>query len=749
MGASGNNIKVKSKEPIEPLNNQEESLKDFQLTCSECSLIPKILEINYYNYSIKYECPKHGIKEENIKEYFELSKEYLYKNNQNNNSENSNDEGKKQIFYYCLNCKNFLCKQCQNNHEHKEFIKINDPESKIDIHLNNYNKYCICNKPLYDNKEINCKIKEKISKDSKLLQKLKDKNIKLKEKRENRNYMIKLLDILINMYTKKDLNHLNNNNIIKASEKINEKKNERLYQKLKMIKDKMDYYLKIELGIIIEDKGIELKLNNKHLCNIDLLLLNKMNKNFENIEYLNLENNNINNIDILNKIYLPNLKNVNLKGNIITNILNLKDIFEVNKNIERLNLSHNKIQKNKVNVNEINENTFQYVIEIKLDGNNQIKQEIEAIEKILNLNKKIRNGEGCTLKYQIEDKNKDIRIFGSEFVKNNIDKCKIIIKGEEINLLENYKVEEGENNDNFLYVKLIFIEDIDNISNIFDGCKSLLSISDISNWNISKVTKMDRLFNECKSLKSLPDIGQWDILNVTSMERLFSQCESLKSLPDISQWDTLNVTSMERLFNQCVSLESLPDLEQWDTTNVTNMNYLFFHCNSLKSLPNIGKWNLSNANSMFSMFGHCQSLSSLPDISRLNISNVINLSNLFEGCSSLISLPDISNWDTSNVEDMAGMFADCESLEKLPDISKWKTSNVVEMDNMFKGCKNLKGLPDISEWDINKVEDMNNMFNGCVSLKSVSLKSKWDLSKVNQDNMFEGCEELKDKFCKN
>ena len=717
MGGSSDR-EVKPIKPIEPVNNQKE---DFQLSCSKCILIPKILEIDYYNYSIKYECPMHKYKEENIKEYFELSQKYLYKNNQNNYSNKNNDNSQNQIFYYCLNCKSFLCRQCQKNHdEHREFLKINDPENKIDIHLNNYDKFCKCNKQLYDDKEINCtKKEENIEKDSKILPKINDKISKLKEKRENRKCMIKLLDKLIYMYTKKDLNHLINNNIIKASEKINEKKNERLYKKINMLRDKMDYYLKIELGIKIEDNGIELNLNNKHLCNIDLLLLNKINKKFENIEYLNLENNNIDNIEILNKFYLPNLKNVNLKSNKITSILNLKNVFEVNSKMEKLNLSHNSIQKGKVNVNELNENTFQYVIEINLDGNNEIKKEFEEIEKILNLNKKIRNGEGCTLKYKIEDKNKEIKIFGSEFVKNNINKCKIIIKGEEIKLLENYKVEEEEINENFLYVKLIFNESIDNISSIFDGCKSLISISDISRWDISKVTKMDKCFNECISLESLPDISGWDISNVTTMEKLFSQCQSLKSLPDIGQWDT---------------------------SIVSNMKYLFCHCAALKSLPKIGKWNLSNANNMFKMFGYCQSLSSLPDISRLNIANVIDLGCLFEGCSSLVSLPDISKWDTSKVEDMASMFVDCHLLEKLPDISKWNTSNVVEMDNMFRGCKNLKDLPDISKWDINKVEDMNNMFNGCSSLKLVPFNSEWIPSKVNKDNMFEGCEKCKNKF---
>ena len=47
---------------------------------------------------------------------------------------------------------------------------------------------------------------------------------------------------------------------------------------------------------------------------------------------------------------------------------------------------------------------------------------------------------------------------------------------------------------------------------------------------------MGYLFNGCKSLLSLPDISKWNINNVTDMEYLFSVCESLSSLPDISKW---------------------------------------------------------------------------------------------------------------------------------------------------------------------------------------------------------------------
>ena len=40
---------------------------------------------------------------------------------------------------------------------------------------------------------------------------------------------------------------------------------------------------------------------------------------------------------------------------------------------------------------------------------------------------------------------------------------------------------------------------------------------------------------ECSSLKSLPDISKWNINNAENMSGLFENCKLLISLPDISK----------------------------------------------------------------------------------------------------------------------------------------------------------------------------------------------------------------------
>ena len=70
--------------------------------------------------------------------------------------------------------------------------------------------------------------------------------------------------------------------------------------------------------------------------------------------------------------------------------------------------------------------------------------------------------------------------------------------------------------------------------NMFNGCKSLISLPDISKQNTNNVTNMSHMFGECQSLSSLPDISNWNTNNVANISHMFSECKSLSSLPDIS-----------------------------------------------------------------------------------------------------------------------------------------------------------------------------------------------------------------------
>ena len=152
----------------------------------------------------------------------------------------------------------------------------------------------------------------------------------------------------------------------------------------------------------------------------------------------------------------------------------------------------------------------------------------------------------------------EIKLFGSEFVKNNKDICKMIIDNKVYNIERFYNVKNYSNN--ILKIILKGINNITNISYMFYECLLLSSLPDISTWNTNNITDMKYMFYECISLLSLPDISKWNTNNVTNMKSMFDSCSSLTSLPDISKWNIKNLKYHERMFMRCSSSLQIPRL---------------------------------------------------------------------------------------------------------------------------------------------------------------------------------------------
>ena len=465
--------------------------------------------------------------------------------------------------------------------------------------------------------------------------------------------------------------------------------------------------------------------------------------------------NQMDNNDDKNKLYkkikkfrekIDNMKMIiNNIINICNKVIDSYEIFyNINKDIyDNINIKYRNIQKLK------NQEFINNEIEINNELDSIIKEKnIESqFSKILKIYSKledhnydnINSDNSILIQYKIDEKR--IKIFGNEFVKNNKNKCKMKICNIEYEITAEYNAENYNNNK--LEIKLIGIDNITDASHMFNGCRSLSSLPDISNWNTSKITNMSDMFYDCSSLSSLPDISNWNTSKVTNMSCMLNFCKSLSTLPDISKWNTNKVTDMKGMFCGCSSLTSLPNISNWNTNNVTDMKLIFYLCSSLSSLPDISKWKTNNVTDMSCMFYKCSFLSSLPDISNWNTSKVTDMSEMFEGCLLLSSLPDISKWNTINVTNIMKMFCGCSSLISLPDISIWNTKNVTNISYMFNGCSSLSSLPDISKWNTINVTSMSFMFMGCSSLSSLPDISKWNtFNVINMLCMFSKCPSL-------
>ena len=86
----------------------------------------------------------------------------------------------------------------------------------------------------------------------------------------------------------------------------------------------------------------------------------------------------------------------------------------------------------------------------------------------------------------------------------------MIIDNKEYEISEKYNIKNY--NKDKLEIKLKGIDNVNDMSYIFDGCSSLLSLPDISKWNTNNITDMSDMFYECSSLISLPDISKWILI---------------------------------------------------------------------------------------------------------------------------------------------------------------------------------------------------------------------------------------------
>ena len=100
------------------------------------------------------------------------------------------------------------------------------------------------------------------------------------------------------------------------------------------------------------------------------------------------------------------------------------------------------------------------------------------------------------INYKITKNVDKIKIFGNEFVKKNKNKCTLKINFKEYDLEEEINIKNSNLKDN-LEITLLGIKNITDISHMFSGCSSLLSISDISNWKTTNSIDMNSIFNGC------------------------------------------------------------------------------------------------------------------------------------------------------------------------------------------------------------------------------------------------------------
>ena len=133
-------------------------------------------------------------------------------------------------------------------------------------------------------------------------------------------------------------------------------------------------------------------------------------------------------------------------------------------------------------------------------------------------------------------------------------------------------------------------------TNPVDGLCTNSEYGAMPDWDVSKVTDMDRAFDGRDVFNV--DISNWDVSNVTNMSSMFINATSFNQ--PLNNWNVSNVTNMFQMFTAASVFNQ--DLNSWDVSSVTNMSSMFFYATSFNQ--SLNNWDISSVINMQEMFSY-------------------------------------------------------------------------------------------------------------------------------------------------
>ena len=108
------------------------------------------------------------------------------------------------------------------------------------------------------------------------------------------------------------------------------------------------------------------------------------------------------------------------------------------------------------------------------------------------------------------------------------------------------------------------MEFVKDISFMFYGCASLISLPDISKWKTDRVCNLNSIFGNCSLLNYIPNISKWKLNfnNKIKINNIFKGCKSLLIIPDLSKWNIdfskyFNISSSSDFCCEIIKTDSL------------------------------------------------------------------------------------------------------------------------------------------------------------------------------------------------
>ena len=280
-------------------------------------------------------------------------------------------------------------------------------------------------------------------------------------------------------------------------------------------------------------------------------------------------------------------------------------------------------------------------------------EEVEIVRETQENEYKGNKNKSFKFKYLTSEDKQEIYILGPKFVKNNKDKCSLIID-DTINseLRDKYKFNKkgehsvtliiNEENVNFSFLFAIFensfLNDILDIINKSKTC--LVDASSLENLDTCEYTDLSYMFCGCDKINDFNFVKKWDVSKCKNFESMFSYCR-FNNLDFLSNWNLINAINLKHMFRYCINLNDINGIKNWNVENAENFNGMFYFCQNLIDVNALQYWNMNKAKDIRWMFASCKNLLYVDSLYKWKLNENVKKDNIIEGSNEILNIPSI------------------------------------------------------------------------------------------------------------
>ena len=280
-------------------------------------------------------------------------------------------------------------------------------------------------------------------------------------------------------------------------------------------------------------------------------------------------------------------------------------------------------------------------------------EEVEIVGETQEKGYKGNKNKSFKFKYLTSEDKQEIYILGPTFVKNNKDKCSLIID-DTINseLRDKYKFNKkgehsvtliiNEENVNFSFLfSCVGNSSLDDFLDIINKRKTcLIDASSLENLDTSEYTDLSYIFCGCSEIKDFNFVKKWDVSKCKNFKSMFKDCR-FNNLDFLSNWNLINAINLKHMFRYCINLNDINGIKNWNVENSENFNGMFYFCQNLIDANALQNWNMNKAKDIRSMFSLYINLLYVDSLYKWKLNENVKKDNIIEGSNEILNIPSI------------------------------------------------------------------------------------------------------------